>query len=129
MLNPFLKLPTNRAANPCVHSTGYVPVAEITRVSPVVLQRYHPGVGYGISLLTAAGEPLAAFQHRRVREVPPSGVMGALRVSTALDPTLYEWACQLLRAMEWTGLAMVEFKVDHLLTATQGEDDGVVVSR
>ena len=103
MLNPFLKLPTNRAANPCVHSTGYVPVAEITRVSPVVLQRYHPGVGYGISLLTAAGEPLAAFQHRRVREVPPSGVMGALRVSTALDPTLYEWACQLLRAMEWTG--------------------------
>jgi hypothetical protein len=23
--NPFLKLPTNRAANPCVHSTGYVP--------------------------------------------------------------------------------------------------------
>ena len=25
MSNPFLKLPTNRAANPCVHSTGYVP--------------------------------------------------------------------------------------------------------
>jgi predicted ATP-grasp superfamily ATP-dependent carboligase len=78
---------------------------------PVLLQEYCRGVGYGVELLVHDGRPLAAFQHRRLREVPPSGGSSAFRESTPLDPTLYDYALRLLEALRWTGLAMVEFKV------------------
>lgn len=87
-------------------------ISEVTALCPVLLQRYHRGQGVGVSLLTAEGRPLAAFQHRRLREVPPSGGVSSLRVSVGLDPQLYEWARRLLSALNWTGLAMVEFKVN-----------------
>jgi predicted ATP-grasp superfamily ATP-dependent carboligase len=34
-----------------------------------------------------------------------------LRESVQLDPVLYDYAVRLLKALNWTGLAMVEFKV------------------
>lgn len=78
---------------------------------PVLLQEYFRGEGHGVELLMASGRPLAAFQHRRLREVPVSGGASAFRESVALDPTLYDYAVRLLAALNWTGLAMVEFKV------------------
>jgi predicted ATP-grasp superfamily ATP-dependent carboligase len=77
----------------------------------VLLQEYCRGVGYGVELLLHQGRPLAAFQHRRLREVPVSGGSSAFRESMPLDPTLYGYAVHLLEALSWTGLAMVEFKV------------------
>ena len=79
--------------------------------SEVLIQEYCPGTGVGIGLLMDRGRPLAAFQHRRIHEVPVSGGASAFRESVALDPTLYAHAVALLRAIAWTGLAMVEFKV------------------
>lgn len=76
----------------------------------VLLQRRHEGVGRAVSLLVHEGRPLAAFQHRRLREVPFTGGASALRVSEALDTELYDMATRLLRELRWTGLAMVEFK-------------------
>lgn len=78
---------------------------------PVLLQEYYPGVGYGVELLLHQGRPLAAFQHRRLREVPINGGASAFRESVPLDPVLYDYAGRLLAALNWTGLAMVEFKV------------------
>ena len=86
-------------------------VAEMTNRVPVVLQGYCRGEGVGVEMLTHRGRPLAAFQHRRLREVPPSGGASSLRESAHLDPELYDHARRLLAALEWTGLAMVEFKV------------------
>ncbi|MDQ6838688.1 MAG: ATP-grasp domain-containing protein [Actinomycetota bacterium] len=77
----------------------------------MLLQRYWPGSGVGVSMLTSNGRPLAAFQHRRLRELPPSGGVGALCESVDLDRQLYDYASRLLAALHWTGLAMVEFKV------------------
>ncbi len=77
----------------------------------VLLQRYCPGVGHGVELLMSRGRPLAAFAHRRRREIPLSGGASSYRESVALDPQLLSWSVQLLQKMEWTGLAMVEFKV------------------
>jgi predicted ATP-grasp superfamily ATP-dependent carboligase len=79
--------------------------------SDVLIQEYCAGTGEGIGLLMDRGRPLAAFQHRRIHEVPVSGGASAFRESVALDPTLYAHAVALLRAIAWTGLAMVEFKV------------------
>lgn len=77
----------------------------------VLLQRWRPGEGHGIEMLTVAGRPIAAFQHRRLREVPVTGGASALRESVRLDPLLYDHACRLLGELRWTGLAMVEFRI------------------
>ena len=79
--------------------------------SPVLLQELCRGEGHGVELLLHRGRPLAAFQHRRLREVPLTGGASAYRESVPLDPLLYGQAVRLLAALEWSGLAMVEFKV------------------
>ena len=78
-----------------------------------LLQEHHPGTGVGVGLLADHGRPLAAFQHRRVREFPLTGGASSCRVSEPVDPTLLAAATTLLGAMGWTGLAMVEFRVGH----------------
>lgn len=77
----------------------------------VLLQEYYPGEAHGVELLAHLGRPLAAFQHRRIREVPFTGGASSFRESVPLDPTLLAHAARLLKALRWTGLAMVEFKV------------------
>ena len=77
----------------------------------VLLQRYLQGTGYGVELLMHEGEPLAAFEHKRLREVPITGGPSAYRESVRLHPDLYDYSVRLLRELRWTGLAMVEFKV------------------
>lgn len=79
---------------------------------PVLLQRYYPGVGYGVELLMSQGEPIAAFAHKRLREFPITGGASSFRESVTLDEKLYGYSVSLLKKLEWSGLAMVEFKVD-----------------
>jgi predicted ATP-grasp superfamily ATP-dependent carboligase len=78
---------------------------------PLLVQEYVPGTGQGVELLLRDGVPLAAFQHRRIREVPVTGGASAFRVSVPLDPELLAPSVALLRELRWTGLAMVEFRV------------------
>jgi predicted ATP-grasp superfamily ATP-dependent carboligase len=78
---------------------------------PVLLQRYVRGEGYGVELLLRDGEPLARFQHRRLHEVPVSGGASSFRESVRLDPEMEGYAVRMMRALRWTGLAMVEFKL------------------
>src|SRR5882672_1068580 len=77
----------------------------------ILVQEYCVGVGRGVGLLMHKGRPLAAFQHRRLHEVPLTGGASSLRESEALDPVLYDYSLRLLSALQWTGLALVEFKV------------------
>jgi predicted ATP-grasp superfamily ATP-dependent carboligase len=78
---------------------------------PVLLQEYNRGEGHGIGLLMGHGRPLLAFQHRRLREVPITGGPSSFRESVSLDPILYDYSTRLLGALDWTGPAMVEFKL------------------
>ena len=77
----------------------------------VLLQEYYRGEAHGIGLLMDRGRPLAAFQYRRIREVPVTGGPSSFRESVPLDPTLFDYAVRLLAALSWTGIAMVEFKI------------------
>jgi predicted ATP-grasp superfamily ATP-dependent carboligase len=79
--------------------------------SEVLLQEYYRGEGQGVELLFERGRAVAAFQHRRLREVPVTGGASSFRESVPLDPTLYDYSVRLLTALEWNGLAMVEFKL------------------
>jgi protein-tyrosine-phosphatase/predicted ATP-grasp superfamily ATP-dependent carboligase len=77
----------------------------------VLLQEFVPGIGVGVEVLANRGEVLVAFQHRRVHE-PLTGGGSSYRVSVPLDPRLLEAARALMGALGYTGVAMVEFRVD-----------------
>jgi predicted ATP-grasp superfamily ATP-dependent carboligase len=77
----------------------------------VLVQEYCAGIGRGVGLLMDQGRPLAAFQHRRLHEVPITGGASSLRESEPLDRVLYDDSLRILGALRWTGLALVEFKV------------------
>jgi len=79
----------------------------------LLLQEYCPGVGIGIEMLIHKGECLACFQHRRVKEDPPSGGIAVTAVAETADPELADASYRLLRALEWEGVAMVEFRKNH----------------
>lgn len=77
---------------------------------PIVQERIG-GEGWGVSCLYWQGRRLASFTHRRLREKTPTGGTSTHRVS-ASQPQLEAYAHRLLDAMNWHGLAMVEFKYD-----------------
>ena len=76
-----------------------------------VVQEYVPGVGYGFYALYCRGEPRSCFMHRRIREYPITG--GPSTAAESLyDERLRELGQRLLTALQWHGVAMVEFKRD-----------------
>ncbi|MFZ3187227.1 MAG: ATP-grasp domain-containing protein, partial [Candidatus Sulfotelmatobacter sp.] len=91
---------------------------ESDRLGPALLQEYWSGVGVGIEMLVHGGECVAVFQHRRLKEAPSTGGVAVMAISEAPDPALVEAALRLLRALEWEGLAMVEFRVDRSRATT-----------
>jgi predicted ATP-grasp superfamily ATP-dependent carboligase len=92
-------------------------VAELERrLAPLVgrheilLQEFQPGSGVGVECLAHEGRVLRAFQHRRLAEIPVTGGASAWRESVALEPELFAHARNLIEALDWTGLIMIEFK-------------------
>jgi protein-tyrosine-phosphatase/predicted ATP-grasp superfamily ATP-dependent carboligase len=84
---------------------------EMLPAGPVSVQEFVRGRGTGVELLLADGKPLLEFQHQRLHE-PPLGGAGPYRQSMALTPELRDAALAFLGAVRYTGVAMVEFKVD-----------------
>lgn len=79
---------------------------------PVLLQERIHGAGVGVFACYDHGRLLCLFSHRRLREKPPSGGVSVLREAVAVDPTAGMHARTLLEALNWHGVAMVEFKQD-----------------
>jgi len=78
----------------------------------VLIQRYEQGDGVGIELLCKEGEILLSFAHRRVHEYPLTGGGSTYRVSIDSPPALFQSSKRLVKAANWSGVAMVEFKQD-----------------
>jgi protein-tyrosine-phosphatase/predicted ATP-grasp superfamily ATP-dependent carboligase len=78
---------------------------------PVQQQQYISGKGLGVEMLFERGLPRWAFVHERVHEFPLTGGGSSYRVSLELNDSLVRSATALLSALEWHGVAMVEFKV------------------
>lgn len=81
-------------------------------VYPLLLQERIEGPGVGVFLCCDETGVVASFAHRRIREKPPSGGVSVLCESTLPDPAALEHATRLLEALQWRGVAMVEFKRD-----------------
>ena len=86
-------------------------IAHASPAEPVLAQGFFSGAGVGVEMLALDGEILVAFQHRRVHE-PLDGGGSSLRVSEPVTPALLDAASRLARALQYTGVGMVEFKVD-----------------
>jgi predicted ATP-grasp superfamily ATP-dependent carboligase len=79
---------------------------------PLIQERIQ-GPGIGAFFLFDHGEEKACFFHKRIREKPPSGGVSVLRESIPVHPMMKEFSVRLLKALNWHGVAMVEFKLDE----------------
>jgi protein-tyrosine-phosphatase/predicted ATP-grasp superfamily ATP-dependent carboligase len=77
-----------------------------------LIQDYIPGHGVAVDILMHDGHPVAATQHRRIREYPVRGGVSISAVTEPIDPELLRESIALLRALKWEGVAMVEFRKD-----------------
>jgi len=89
----------------------------------LMVQEFVHGEGCGAEALMHDGEPKALFMHRRLREYPTTGGASTLRESMK-DNRLAQLGIKLLQAMEWEGVAMVEFKIN----ASTGEPELIEVN-
>lgn len=76
---------------------------------PILLEQMFPGFGAGVSVLCHEGEVLQAFEHHRAHELNGSGYY---RKSAPLDAGRVAAVERMVRASNYTGLAMFEFKID-----------------
>jgi predicted ATP-grasp superfamily ATP-dependent carboligase len=80
---------------------------------PLLIQERIVGPGVGVFLLLWDGRVVASFSHRRLREKPPSGGVSVSAESIAKTPELIDRSRALLTEIGWSGVAMVEYKVDR----------------
>ncbi len=78
---------------------------------PCLTQRFIRGRGAGIFALYGPKGPIAWFAHRRIREKPPWGGVSVVSESVPIDAAMRSAAEKLLAAADWSGVAMVEFRV------------------
>jgi predicted ATP-grasp superfamily ATP-dependent carboligase len=81
------------------------------RCRSVLVQEFIPGTGAGYFALARHGAVRMEFAHRRIRDVRPTGSDNAVRESAPVDPRIREQARAVLQALDWHGVAMVEFRV------------------
>ncbi len=86
-------------------------VQGMLRAGAVQAQSYFRGKGVGVEVLVSEGEILLSFQHERVHE-PIGGGGSSYRKSVALKPELLDATTRLMKALRYTGVAMVEFMVN-----------------
>jgi protein-tyrosine-phosphatase/predicted ATP-grasp superfamily ATP-dependent carboligase len=67
------------------------------------------GGGLGVEVLCKDGQILTAFQHERVHE-PMMGGGSSYRKSVSLHDGMHAATSRLMKALQYTGVAMVEFK-------------------
>jgi len=85
--------------------------AEISRrASTVLVQEFVPGEGTGYFALMHHGALRAEFAHQRIRDVHPTGSGSAVRISVEPDPEIRKASLAILSALNWHGVAMVEYR-------------------
>ncbi len=89
-------------------------ILENPALIPIAQERVQ-GPAWGVSLLMWGGRARAAFAHRRIREVPASGGPSCAAESIPLPMEILRKLEAWLADESYAGLAMCEFKGDHLI--------------
>ncbi len=79
-----------------------------------MIQEYCKGEGLGHMFLMYEGQALLEFQHHRIHEWEPEGGVSSLCMSVPLNEHVRarEKSRVLLEKLNWTGVAMVEYRYD-----------------
>ncbi len=77
----------------------------------VAAQENFVGRGVGVELLVKDGDILFAFQHLRIHE-PLMGGGSSYRKSVSVHPELLEASRKIVKALRYSGVAMVEYKIN-----------------
>jgi predicted ATP-grasp superfamily ATP-dependent carboligase len=81
---------------------------------PILIQERIAGQGLGLFACYGRNHaPVAVFGHRRLREKPPWGGVSVMCEAVPVAPRVLDYAQRLLGALDWYGVAMVEFKEDQ----------------
>jgi len=91
------------------HQELQIYLNEMLKDGEVTVQENVLGKGIGIELLADQGEILVAFQHERVHE-PLLGGGSSYRKSVPLHQGMLDASKTLVKAMNYTGVAMIEYK-------------------
>jgi len=81
------------------------------RSSVILVQEFVVGTGIGYFALFNNGELRSEFAHQRIRDARPTGSGSSYRMSVLPNPRVREAGLALLRALNWHGPAMVEFRL------------------
>lgn len=73
-------------------------------------QQWLPGRGVGVELVYENGKVIAEFVHERLHELPLTGGGSTLRRAAKADARLLDMSKRLLDALQWQGVAMVEWR-------------------
>jgi predicted ATP-grasp superfamily ATP-dependent carboligase len=79
----------------------------------VYVQEEVSGVGWGFEILARDGELLNYFAHERIRESNPKGGYSSVAKSIYPNPHYKDSIEKILKELNWTGVAMFEFKGDY----------------
>ncbi len=79
-----------------------------------LIQEHFAGVGTGIEVLVKDGEVLYAFQHLRVHEPRTGGASSYRKSVVPMNPELISATKTLMAEIGYTGVAMVEYKINPL---------------
>jgi predicted ATP-grasp superfamily ATP-dependent carboligase len=88
-------------------------VSDPTIGGQTILQQYDGGEGIGLAVIVQDGRALAPFQYRSLRDLPSTGGVSCVVEADTLDGDLLERTSAMLRAMNWNGVAMVEYIRDR----------------
>lgn len=79
-----------------------------------MIQEFVPGHGLGQMFNMYEGEAVLTFQHKRIAEWPPEGGVSAVCESINVNEhkELQHKSTQLLKELNWSGPAMVEYRYD-----------------
>lgn len=75
-----------------------------------VFQQFISGTGAGYSVFARNGKILKGFGHARLAEYPVSGGSSVFR-ATIDNPEMMEVAQKIISETQWSGFAMIEFKI------------------
>jgi predicted ATP-grasp superfamily ATP-dependent carboligase len=84
------------------------------KYGPCLVQEYIPNGGeFGVyTLFNGDSEPLALTVQKRIRSINPYGGISTMR-KTVKNDEIVAIAFDLLKTIHWSGVAMVEFRVDE----------------
>lgn len=119
---PLVVKPNSSFTEKDLHKKRYVNMArdseelrnstrELLKDGPLQVQEYFKGRGVGIEVLVDHGEILTSLQHERIHE-PKNGGGSSYRKTVPLHAEMYQKVQLLMRELDYTGVAMVEFKLN-----------------